>query len=387
LCRRHWEVGSEFHWGGLPSPPFLSWPRQSVWFSLGRQAVTALLQYVGCKTKLRLWIPAYFCHEVAECWREHAELVEYRDDPRWEEPQWGSLNPGPADVVLAVNYFGIRDGTSWRAWRDQNKCVLLEDHTHDPAGPWARHSVADYAFSSLRKTLPVPDGAILWSPRGLSLPSQSAEGNWIGAGMKLAAMVLKLEFLKGRYDAELKTRFRWFQHEGERLLEMQSVCAISPFSRECLAGGIPTAWRKRRTENVSRLLNKLTGWRSARPLFSSWPEDSSPLSAVFLFRSGTERDRYRAFLESNHIYCPVHWPTAVRASPQVRNLSAGLLTIPADQRYSMKDMERIAQTVLSGEDALTQHRNSAIPTHGRSGYSVAVPWPTGRRNCKRKSNG
>jgi hypothetical protein len=172
-------------------------------------------------------------------------------------------------------------------------------------------------------------------------------------------MVLKLEFLKGRCEAELKTRFRWLQCEGERLLEMQSVCVISPFSRECLAGGIPTAWRKRRAANVSGLLKRLAGWHAARPLFSSWPENSTPLSAVFLFRSGAERDRYRALLESNNIYCPVHWPTSAQANPQVRDLSARLLTIPADHRYSMKDMERIAQIVLS-RDGSMMHRHKKL---------------------------
>jgi hypothetical protein len=167
--------------------------------------------------------------------------------------------------------------------------------------------------------------------------------------MKLAAMVLKLEFLKGRCEVELKNRFRWLQHEGERLLEKHSVVAISPFSCECLSGGIPIAWRKKRAANVSELLKKLAGWHAARPLFSSWPEGSAPLSAVFLFRSAAERRRYRAFLESSDIYCPVHWPSSTKANSQVRDLSERLLTIPADQRYSMKDMERIAQVVLSGD--------------------------------------
>jgi hypothetical protein len=353
----HWEVGSEFHLCERPSPPFLSWPEPSVWFSLGRQAVTAVLQHIGPKARLRLWVPTYFCHEVTEHWQGHAEVVEYADDPRWQEPQWQSLSPTPTDVVLAVNYFGVRDGTSWRTWRDRNKCVLLEDHSHDPAGPWARHSTADYAFSSLRKTLPVPDGAILWSPRGLLLPSQSTEENWVGVGMKLSAMILKLEFLKGSGDAECKTSFRRLQREGERLLEMQSACAISLFSREYLAGGIPTAWRERRASNVIGLLKRLAGWHAARPLFSKWPENSTPLSAVFLFPCGAERDRYRWLLESNNIYCPVHWPTSVQAKPQVRDLSARILTIPSDQRYSMKDMKRIAQVVLSGDGSMMP-RNS-----------------------------
>ena len=74
------------------------------------------------------------------------------------------------DVVLAVNYFGVRAGEPWQQWREKHACVLLEDHSHDPVSGWAQSSRADYAFSSLRKTMPVPDGAILWSPLGHPLP-------------------------------------------------------------------------------------------------------------------------------------------------------------------------------------------------------------------------
>jgi hypothetical protein len=246
-------------------------------------------------------------------------------------------------MVLAVNYFGSRDGTSWQAWRQRNKCVLLEDHSHDPGGDWARNSTADYAFSSLRKTLPVPDGAILWSPRKLSLPPQVAQENWVGAGAKLGAMVLKSGFLKTGCELELKTGYRWLQREGERLLGIRPICAISSFSREFLEDGIPSAWRERRAANVRRLLKRLAGWRAARPLFASWPENSAPLAAVFVFRSGGERDQYRMFLNNHNVYCPVHWPASKQANPQVRDLSARLLTIPADQRYSLKDIDRIVE--------------------------------------------
>ena len=67
-------------------------------------------------------------------------------------------------MVVGVNYFGVREAEPWQAWRERTECILVEDHAHDPASAWATTSTADYAFSSLRKTLPVPDGAILWSP-------------------------------------------------------------------------------------------------------------------------------------------------------------------------------------------------------------------------------
>lgn len=168
-----------------------------------------------------------------------------------------------------------------------------------------------------------------------------------GAGAKLGAMVLKSGFLKTGCEPELKTGFRWLQREGGRLLGIRPICAISSFSREFLKGGIPSAWRERRAANVRRLLKRLAGWRAARPLFSSWPENSTPFAAVFMFRSRGERDQYRVFLENHNVYCPVHWPSPEQANPHVRDPSALLLTIPADQRYSLKDIDRIVEILLS----------------------------------------
>ena len=51
------------------------------------------------------------------------------------------------------------NGTSWH--REHPSIVLIEDHIHDPLSDWSQSSNADYAVASLRKTLPVPIGAML----------------------------------------------------------------------------------------------------------------------------------------------------------------------------------------------------------------------------------
>ena len=77
--------------------------------------------------------------------------------------------------MLAVNFFGIRKGKAWQDWLSQHKdIILIEDHTHDPFSTWAQQSTAHYAMASLRKTLPIPDGAILWSPQKMSLPKPTS---------------------------------------------------------------------------------------------------------------------------------------------------------------------------------------------------------------------
>jgi hypothetical protein len=338
-----WEVGGEYHLPVEPPGPFHRWPDGALWFALGRHAVQALLRRLGSQ---RLWLPDYFCHEVARSWAAITEVRMYEDDPRWPEPRWGSLRPRPQDVVVAVNYFGVREGGPWVAWRTRTECVLFEDHAHDPASEWANASQADYAFSSLRKTLPAPDGAILWSPRELPLPDQPA-GGADGSELKLAAMLLKGEYLGGGDDA-LKERFRQLQLDGEARLARSDVAGASPATREALVRGVPLPWRAKRAENTARLIAALHDWDGAEPLFTEWPADAAPLGAVFVLASRADRDRAREVLREGDVYCPVHWADAEESdTPRVRELAERILTIPTDWRYSAADIARIAALAQS----------------------------------------
>ena len=339
---RRWEIGSEFHWMGLPPGPFVPWPEPASWYLLGRHAVADLLRFLPAQTR-RLWVPSYFCHDVTKYWEDFVQVRNYVDDPRLPKPNWSTLQPAPGDVVLAVNYFGIRDGGSWRYWRERKTCILLEDHSHDPASGWARNSKADYAFSSLRKTMPVPDGAILWSPRGLPLPlTPAVDGS--GSALKLAAMIWKCEYLEGRATAAAKSVYRKWQLFGEDTFQQSTVVSsVTPYSREYLAPGVPVNWRRRRAANVRRLIRQLQTWSVGQPLFHSWPSDNVPLGGVLRFSSPEERDLVRKRLEDSNIYCPVHWPAPAHCNPVVRELAATILTIPADQRYRDRDMDRVVR--------------------------------------------
>jgi hypothetical protein len=338
-----WEVGGEFHWMGLPLPPFIPWPDAASWYLLGRHALVALLQSLPPEPR-RLWVPSYFCFDVSDYWRSFIEVVTYRDDPRRAEPEWSTLQPEALDIVVAVNYFGVRSGESWRGWRERNPCVLVEDHSHDPVSGWALQSNAEYVFSSLRKTLPVPDGAILWSPRGLPLPA-TGNSESAASALKLAAMLWKREYLLGGATPEAKATYRAWQQEGELAFDESPVSFASNLSQKSLSCGVPVKWRKRRVVNTKSLISKLQGASGFRPIFSDWPNQAAPLGVVFEFDSPQQRDATRQRLQQHGIYCPVHWPATEGCEPAARDLAGRLLTIPTDQRYTPQDMEKIAAFV------------------------------------------
>src|SRR5438876_1409649 len=150
-----WEVGGFFEACEASQGETVPWPQPNVFFALARYVVPGLLR-VNSRTR-RLWIPDYFCPDVIQHWSALIETVPYRDDPRWPEPNWKSLQPDKRDLVVAVNYFGVRTKEPWEHWRSRHDCILLEDHSHDPVSSWALTSTADYAFSSLRKSMPITD--------------------------------------------------------------------------------------------------------------------------------------------------------------------------------------------------------------------------------------
>ncbi len=338
-----WEVGGDFHWMGFPPAPFIPWPKAASWYLLGRHALVGLLQTLPPGPR-RLWVPSYFCFDVADYWRSFIEVVPYVDDPRRAEPEWSSLTPEAEDIVIAVNYFGVRVGEGWRSWRKRNPCVLVEDHSHDPVSGWAVRSNAEYVFASLRKTLPVPDGAILWSPRGLPLPVNGT-GESSASSLKLAAMLWKREYLCGSSTPEAKSTYRAWQQEGEHAFNDSPVSFATDLSQKYLSYGVSQKWRKRRVSNTKFLLSKLDANSEVRPIFSDWPRGSAPLGAVFEFDSPEQRDAIRQRLQEESIYCPVHWPATQGCDPAARQLAARLLTIPTDQRYTIRDMEKIAAFV------------------------------------------
>jgi len=345
-----WEIGGDFYWSGLPDGPFIPWPQPGTWFALGHSTVLAIWhQYSSESPNRNLWVPDYFCPEVTGAWRgAEVRMRYYSDDPRWPHPDWDTLSPMPGDLILAVNYFGVRAGDAWQAWhREHEFVVLIEDHTHDPLSNWALNSKADYAFASLRKTFIVPDGALLWSPREHPLPPEPQNRNWSGSALKLAAMIWKKEYVIGRKgDPTTKRTFRDFQVAGETTLFEARDSSISPWSRALLEAGFPQVWRRIRERNVRLFLDLVIGQNGIEPLFVNWPAGHCPFNAVLVFPSETRREEFRSGLIAANVYTPIHWRPLPEAPTRSLDLSKRILTVPLDQRYDAQDVRRVA-SILS----------------------------------------
>ena len=336
------EFGSDFHlmsegkyWTG--KSVFTDICPEAVYFANGRHAILTAVKVGGYK---RLWVPVYFCHEVIASIRKAGiEVVFYDDYPlqQYDDDVVRNISYRNEDALLRVNYFG------WRKWRDNSDIPVpvIEDHTHDIIGYWAINSNADWCFASLRKSLPLPEGGVLWSPKGhiVKQPVSTTE-NDACVEKRLRGMTLKRDYLRG--DNVEKETFRSIYLSTEGQIEELDMSGISQVCLDMLRNFCIEKWyidKKRNWEFLTFSKNL--------PAEKSLIEESStstPFSVILEMSSYERCEEVRKRLIENDVYPAILWslPQECVNFSRAFSFSKRMLSIHCDGRYSSADMERLS---------------------------------------------
>lgn len=182
-------------------------------FSLGRHALAAALRAAGLGASDAVLMPDFICRDVL------AAVHAVGATPLWY-PVGPDLRPGsrPLDwpqarAVLAVNYFGFPQSLApFEDYAARTGALMIEDNAHgflsrDERGHWLGTRMPVGLFS-LRKTLPLSDGAMLAiadERLGRRLGPQLAEtGPGLARGVAVKARIKRLPVV-GRLAATLLT--------------------------------------------------------------------------------------------------------------------------------------------------------------------------------------
>ncbi len=360
MAEDRWEHGSDFHWLNYTDadPDPFPWPLQMRGFGCGRDAFRAIIQHgVATRGWRRLWIPSYFCQEVVEAFLlTNIQVMVYPYGPDDAAPDFRRVDWRHGDVLLDMGFFGLSVRSKAQGV-DRSRVEIIENHTHDPWSRWARQSDADWCVASLRKILPIPDGAVLWSPAGHDLPAQppTTRERATVAARKLAAMLLKGFYLQG--EPLEKDTFRMLAVAGEREMPSGDVSGMSEWAAAMYTRFPALKWRELRRENHRVFSESLADidWLEVLQ-----PEDASccPFSAVVVFDSPERRDLVKQELIGSRIYPAVLWsldePLVPGIPPRHIDLSRRMLSIHCDVRYKGEDMERVARLVRAAGSELSQ---------------------------------
>lgn len=303
-------------------------------YACGRHAINAIIMEEEWK---RMWIPAYFCYEVIEHIASTGiEIKLYEDHPLCvdDDRLVRFLPYEKGDVLLRMNFFGLR---SWRSSKDLPVAVI-EDHTHDLTSEWARKSDADYCISSIRKSMPVAAGGILWSPKGLSLPDKIATTQDCEkmAELRYNGMQMKRDYLKN--ESLDKDAFRKKFFKSENMIDLLDLSGMDRETNDIVENMNIGMWSELRAENWQLAYKQLKDkFNVLRPNDGAYW--GNPFSIIILCNSAEEREKLKSHLIGEMIYPAILWRMP-EDSPfkEALNISHRILSVPCDPRYNKSNI-------------------------------------------------
>ncbi|ABW28824.1 hypothetical protein [Acaryochloris marina] len=352
-----WEYGSELHWQSTLELKALCQgetiheilPHAKL-HGTGCSTIRTILNY-GKDTRgwQRVWVPTYLISDVIAAIADSGLTIEYyQDNPLFKAPGLPEVTLTSSDVLFRLNYFGWR-GTEAILSPTDTGCDIIEDHCHDPIGPWAQNSQATYCLTTLRKVYPLPDGAILWSPIGETLPDEPelTVSHLSAVQNKLSGMLLKQIYLNG--GSINKAEFREKAITGEEEIGGEcGISGISELSRYFLSILSITQISQRRLDNFQTFNELASDSVKAYIEQSQLKQGCYPFSLVFRFKNRAQRESIRMALIQEHVYPAIFWdlPTDLKDG-QGLEFSSTMLSIPCDFRYTAEDMQRLAKILDS----------------------------------------
>jgi len=339
------EFGSDFHKiTSLPVGLSLSdIYKEHRLYANGRQALEAILIANGVRC---VWIPSYYCHEsVSGLSRLGVKVVYYPCTPLTDPDKViDGLNLGHGDALVLMNHFGLHK----KPKTPKGHFLLIEDHSHDLISRWAIESDADWCFASLRKTIPIADGGILWSPKGLDMPMEAPHTQFAlqNAALRYTAMAMKADYLAGKIS-DKETYLSMFRTTEDNL-DRLPLSAISTVSKEILSTLDIRRWEQRKKNNWQILTSRLVVPRNY--ILTVENDEETLFSLILCFDSHSDREKVRKNLISNQVYPAVLWTIPIGVDTASEDFGSKMLSIHCDGRYAPEQMTELAKRINQAID-------------------------------------
>lgn len=355
------EYGSEHPAIILPDGYFRSFENlggEVTYLRCGREAllfvaynVKSKLLMQGCSYPVILF-PAYCCWSMSAPFEKAGwKVIYYRLNQDLTidiDYLKGLLSNQDVKSVLTMNFYGSADtGEAVRTIKEFDSQIrIIEDFSHCSFSFASIFNMdVDYYVSSLRKSIGIPDGAIVISKEQTDKTIIEPEvSEFASKRFKHQTLKASYNYSKNQVD---KSHFLQSLKECENELdEFDAVHDMSSVSHQMLnmmnGGMIATA----RRENMKHLWVKLNGRVEMVPeLERSF--SGAPFSLPILVKG---RDRIQNELAKKGLYTQLLWPISDEAQsicPVSKRMSEEMLSIPIDQRFSWNDIEDMANLLLT----------------------------------------
>lgn len=301
--------GEEFH-------------KNALRLNTGRNALEYVLRANAYK---KIFIPYYTCDVLLEPINKLNIEYEFYSIGQDFEPVFEFGNLGENEVFLYTNYFGLKDEYIQKI--SKNCTNLIIDNAQ---AFFSLPTKGADTFYSARKFFGVPDGAYLYPTKKLDTELEED------------VSYNRFDHLLMRMDQNAEFGYSTFTN-NETSLENNSIKRMSRLTYKLLLSINYEAIAEKRRANFNYLNSKL---RAVNLMNDFEIGNQVPMIYPFLNDSKIIRKR----LISNRVFPAQYWPNVLswaKAGSFEYQLASSLISIPLDQRYGQKEMDRIISIITN----------------------------------------
>ena len=321
-------------------------------FNTGRSAIEYLLRYViSFESNSTVLLPAFVCTSVIDAFKR--VVIKYtfysiKENLEIDIDDLKRKMTPNVRAIFVIQFFGMyqTDYTyEFLKEMQNNGIIIIEDISHSLYTYHPKYiGFGDYVIGSLRKWLPIPDGAVLYAKSIMdNVDIQSGCNDY--SMYYFAAQVMKSNYLmKKTHDKKLyltlveKANRALFSDYTLREITQISLRYINTYDDKDII--------RKRVANYKYLDEKINNIPFVKKLIE-YKNMYVPIGFPLLCEN---RDEIVDYLIKNNIYCNVHWKLSDEckiADRVSRKLSDQIFTIPCDQRYGVKEMDYIVDIISS----------------------------------------
>ena len=263
-------------------------------------------------------------------------------------------------VIVTMCHFGCVDHKqeTIRLKNAHPEVTIVEDVTHILYSPMSYDPSADYIVGSIRKWMPLPDGAVVIkrnAPFAKELKADLEPTKF--TSLRENALLLKTSYLRTGDPKTKEVYVGMLKQAEESLDDGATVHKISKTAEQILTQARVVRISSRRSENYHNLYQMLQQMlidlgdknKKASHAFRLLPEVSDkivPLMLPVVLTPDIDRDKVRKDLAARGIYTQIQWRIAdgqAKAGSAAADISSHMLSFWIDQRYDRYDMEHTTE--------------------------------------------
>ena len=281
----------------------------------------ALLYIIEARHYNKVYLPFFLCDSVRLVLeREKIPFEEYRIDRSFLPIL--DIDTKPEEVVYIVNYYGLLCEEQLIRLKNRYGNIVVDN----AQAFFAKPIKGIDTLYSCRKFFGVPDGGYAYTD------AEFLKDIPVDVSME------RMKHILGRFEGNCASDYYDCFNDNDESFKEIELRQMSKLTHNIL-GAVDYQAAKRRREENFLFLSKALGERNALKIECP----AGPYAYPFYVQKGMTIKKQ---LAKRKIYVATLWPNVLGSGLDIEtDLTENILPLPCDQRYSEKDMQRVADAV------------------------------------------